>query len=71
MFAIIHILTTTGLRNEEFCNLKVEDIQYDSINDSINKQYYLNVLGKVNIRRQIPLKEKCADSIKMFRYARA
>ena len=31
-FAMIHILTTTGLRNEEFCNLKVGDLQYDSIN---------------------------------------
>ncbi|MED3554244.1 tyrosine-type recombinase/integrase [Cytobacillus praedii] len=66
VFAIIHILTTTGLRNEEFCNLKVADIQYDSINE----QHYLNVLGKGNKKRQIPLKEKSMESIKMFRYAR-
>ncbi|MED3575774.1 tyrosine-type recombinase/integrase [Cytobacillus praedii] len=66
VFAIIHVLTTTGLRNEEFCNLRVEDIQYDSINE----QHYINVLGKGNKRRQIPLKEKCVDSIKMFRHAR-
>ena len=53
-FAIIHLLTTTGLRNEEFCKLKVGDLQYDSINGG----YYLDVLGKGNKRRQVPLKEK-------------
>ncbi|WP_282156018.1 tyrosine-type recombinase/integrase [Cytobacillus gottheilii] len=66
MFAIIHVLTTTGLRNEEFCRLKVRDLKYDSINNS----YYLNVLGKGNKRRQVPLREKTLNSIKMFRYAR-
>ncbi|MGM0878737.1 MAG: tyrosine-type recombinase/integrase [Bacillota bacterium] len=65
-FAMIHILTTTGLRNEEFCNLKVGDLQYDSINGG----YYLNVLGKGNKRRQVPLKEKILNSIRMFRDAR-
>lgn len=66
VFAMIHILTTTGLRNEEFCNLKVRDLQYDSINGD----YFLNVLGKGNKRRQIPLKEKTLNSIHMFRNAR-
>ncbi|WP_066297843.1 tyrosine-type recombinase/integrase [Bacillus sp. FJAT-29937] len=66
VFTIIHVLTTTGLRNEEFCRLNVEDLQYDSINN----HYYLNVLGKGNKRRQIPLKEKSMNSIRMFRYAR-
>lgn len=65
-FAIIHILTTTGLRNEEFCKLKVGDLQYDSITNS----YYLNVLGKGNKRRQTPLKEKTLNSIHIFRNAR-
>ena len=65
-FAMIHILTTTGLRNEEFCNLKVRDLQYDSINGG----YFLDVLGKGNKRRQIPLKEKVLSSIRMFREAR-
>ena len=41
-FAMIHILTTTGLRNEEFCNLKVRDLQYDSINGG----YYLRCIRK-------------------------
>ena len=66
VFAMIHILTTTGLRNEEFCNLKVRDLQYDSINGG----YYLDVLGKGNKRRQVPLKEKILNSIRMFRDAR-
>ena len=66
VFAMIHILTTTGLRNEEFCNLKVGDLQYDSINGC----YYLDVSGKGNKRRQVPLKEKTTNSIRMFRDAR-
>ena len=65
-FAIIHILTTTGLRNEELCKLKVGDFQYDSISGS----HYLNVLGKGNKRRQIPLREKSVNSIRLFRKAR-
>lgn len=66
MFGIIHVLTTTGIRNEEFCRLKVKDLKYDFINGS----YYLDILGKGNKRRQVPLREKTLDSIKMFRYAR-
>ena len=66
VFAIIHILTTTGLRNEEFCQLKIRDLQYDSINGG----YYLDVLGKGNKRRQVPLKEKVVNSIRLFRDAR-
>ena len=31
---------------------------------------YLNVLGKGNKRRQIPLKEKVLNSIRIFRNAR-
>lgn len=65
-FAIIHILTTTGLRNEEFCKLQVGDLQYDSINGG----YYLNVFGKGNKRRQVPLKEKTLKSIRIFRDTR-
>jgi site-specific recombinase XerD len=58
---LVHILTTTGLRNEELCRLKVGDFKYDSISGG----YYLNVLGKGNKKRQIPLKEK---SVKAFNY---
>lgn len=66
VFALIHVLTTTGLRNEELCQLTVRDVGYDSINGG----YFLYVLGKGNKRRQIPLKDKTLNSIQMFRYAR-
>lgn len=66
MFAIVLVLTTTGLRNEEFCNLTVSDIKKDKINGT----FYLDVLGKGNKRRQIPLRDKVLNAIHMFRYAR-
>lgn len=70
MFTIVHVLTTTGLRNEEFCNLKVGSLQEDSISGG----YYLDVVGKGdkdgNKKRQIPLKKKVVDTIKMFREVR-
>ena len=52
--------------NEEFSNLKVRDLQYDSINGG----YYLDVFGKGNKRKQVPLKEKILNSIRMFWDAR-
>ncbi|MEK5217779.1 tyrosine-type recombinase/integrase [Psychrobacillus sp. FSL H8-0487] len=66
MFTIVHVLTTTGLRNEEFCNLKIASLQEDIISGG----YYLDVVGKGNKKRQIPLKSKVVDTIKMFRAAR-
>ncbi len=66
MFAIVHVLSTTGIRNEEFCNLKIGDYRIDTILGGS----YLNVLGKGNKLRQVPLKEKVVKSINMFRHAR-
>ncbi|MEX3624905.1 tyrosine-type recombinase/integrase [Viridibacillus arvi] len=66
MFSIVHILSTTGLRNEEFCRLNVGDLQVDYVTGS----YYLNVLGKGNKRRQIPLRDKVLTSIKQYRKVR-
>ncbi|WP_342511605.1 tyrosine-type recombinase/integrase [Sporosarcina sp. FSL K6-1522] len=66
MFAIIHVLTTTGIRNEEFCTLQVKDLKIDAIQGG----YYLDVLGKGNKRRHVPLKEKVVQSIRQFRQAR-
>lgn len=66
MFAIIHVLTTTGIRNEEFCQLRVQDLKKDHIQGG----FYLDVLGKGNKRRQIPLREKVVQSIHEFRAAR-
>lgn len=66
MFTIIHVLTTTGIRNEEFCTLRVQDLKEDSIQGG----FYLDVLGKGNKRRHIPVKDKVIDSIHAFRRAR-
>jgi len=66
MFTIIHVLTTTGIRNEEFCTLQVKDLKVDAIQGG----YYLDVLGKGNKRRHVPLKEKVVESIRSFRHAR-
>lgn len=53
MFAIIHILTTTGIRNEEFCTLQVQSLKEDKILGG----YTLEVIGKGNKARSIPLKD--------------
>lgn len=66
MFGIVHVLTTTGMRNEEFCRLQVKDLKIDVIQGG----YYLDVLGKGNKRRHIPLKDKVVTSIRQFRIAR-
>ena len=66
LFGIIHILVTTGLRNEEFCNLKISDLRYDRTVG----MYYLNVIGKGNKERKIPVRNKTFESINNFRAAR-
>ncbi|MBO0587608.1 MULTISPECIES: tyrosine-type recombinase/integrase [unclassified Sporosarcina] len=66
MFTIVHVLTTTGIRNEEFCVLQVKDLKVDAILGG----YYLEILGKGNKLRHVPLKEKVVRSIRMFRHAR-
>ncbi|MEK3977379.1 tyrosine-type recombinase/integrase [Psychrobacillus sp. FSL K6-2684] len=66
MFSIVYVLVTTGIRNEEFCKLQVKDLKKDTILGG----YYLDVLGKGNKRRHVPLKSKVIDSIKMFRNVR-
>lgn len=66
VFSIIHVLTTTGIRNEEFCKLTIKDLAYDSITGG----YYLKIHGKGNKKREVPIREKTLNSIRMFRYAR-
>jgi len=66
MFTIVHVLTTTGIRNEEFCTLQVKDLKMDSIQGG----FFIDVVGKGNRRRHVPLKEKVVRSIRMFRHAR-
>jgi len=66
MFTLILVLVTTGMRNEELCTLKVEQMRKDTIKGG----YYLDVLGKGGKWRRIPLKDKVAVSIKHFRKVR-
>lgn len=66
MFCLIHILTTTGIRNTELCSLKVSDVREDKINGG----YYLHVVAKGNKDREIPLKDKTLQAIKLFRKVR-
>lgn len=66
MFGIVLVLSTTGLRNEEFCKLKLGDIKSDRILGG----HYLVVTGKGNKKRQIPLKAKVLESIRLYRQAR-
>ncbi|PIJ98187.1 tyrosine-type recombinase/integrase [Lysinibacillus sphaericus] len=66
MFALVHVLVTTGMRNEELCKLNVEHMRKDTIKGG----YYLDVLGKGGKWRRIPLKDKVVLSIKKFREIR-
>lgn len=66
MFAIVHILATTGMRNEEFCTLTVGSLKKDTLRGG----YYLDIVGKGNKHRQIPIREKVLQSIHDFREAR-
>lgn len=64
-FTIIQTLVTTGLRNEELCKLTVQDLR-----KSISGSPYLEVIGKGNKRRDIPLRENIVKSIDYYRIAR-
>jgi integrase/recombinase XerD len=66
LYGMILVLVATCIRNQEFCQLKVSDVKYDSILGN----YYLDVLGKGNKRRTVPLKEKVLESIQCFREVR-
>lgn len=66
MFTLVHVLVTTGMRNEELCTLKIEHMRKDYLKGG----YYLEVLGKGGKWRRIPLKDKVVASIKNFREIR-
>lgn len=66
LFGIVLTLTATGIRNEEFCRLRVRDVKMDRIHGG----HFLEVTGKGNKKRQIPLKSKVTDSIRHFRQTR-
>ncbi|WP_163537378.1 tyrosine-type recombinase/integrase [Gracilibacillus sp. YIM 98692] len=66
IFGIIHLLVTTGMRNEELCKAKVGDIEYDRDRES----YYLHITGKGNKKRIVPLHDKVVQSVNRLRSAR-
>lgn len=66
LFSMVHVLVGTGMRNEEFCKLKMSDVKYDHLLGG----FYLDVTGKGNKKREIPLKEKVMRSIIQYRKAR-
>ncbi|OMP65622.1 tyrosine-type recombinase/integrase [Domibacillus epiphyticus] len=66
LFGMIHTLVATGLRNEEFGTLKVCDVKYDGLLGG----FYLDVDGKGNKKRSIPINPKVMDSICNYRKAR-
>jgi integrase/recombinase XerD len=63
---LIHVLVTTGMRNAELCNVKVKDLQYDSISES----YILSFKAKGGKQRVVPIKNKVYDAIINYRKAR-
>ncbi|ALC87390.1 hypothetical protein AM499_17395 [Bacillus sp. FJAT-22090] len=65
-FSIIHILIATGLKNGEFCRLKVKDLIYNSN----YKENCLVVKGKGSKIREVPIKEKAYNSLVLFRTER-
>ncbi|WP_313894159.1 tyrosine-type recombinase/integrase [Psychrobacillus sp.] len=65
-FSIIHVLIATGLQSGEFCRLRVKDLKYNLK----EKGYYLQIIGRGNKQRQVPLKEKAYNSLLIFRKER-
>ncbi|NRD80967.1 tyrosine-type recombinase/integrase [Bacillus sp. BRMEA1] len=66
IYGIIHVLVTTGIRNNEFCKARVCDLSYDHV----RAEYYLQVDGKGNKKRLVPIKPKVFQSIVEFREMR-
>lgn len=66
IYGIIHVLVTTGIRNSEFCKARICDLSYDHV----RSEYYLQVDGKGNKKRTVPIKPKVFKSILEFREIR-
>lgn len=71
VFAILHILVTTGIRNSELCQANVGDIIFDEHRKVGNRSgYFLYVKGKGNKKRYVALSNKVMESIHTFREIR-
>lgn len=66
-YTIILTLVTTGLRNEELCRLTLGSIK----RDFIQGDYYFEVIGKGNKRRDIPIKATLLERLAFYRDAYA
>lgn len=62
-YTMVLTLVTTGLRNEELCNLTMGSIKQDTIMGG----YYFEVVGKGNKRRDVPIKRIVLDKILEYR----
>lgn len=62
-YAIILTLVTTGLRNEELCNLKIASVKTDYVNGGL----YFEVIGKGNKKRDVPIKNSVLRVISLYR----
>lgn len=66
-YTIILTLVTTGLRNEELCKLTLSSIK----RDFINGDYYFEVIGKGNKRRDVPIKNHLLNRLEKYRQSYA
>lgn len=66
-YTIILTLVTTGLRNEELCKLTLASIK----RDFINGDYYFEVIGKGNKRRDVPIKPHLLKRLEIYRQSYA
>ncbi|MEB7773578.1 tyrosine-type recombinase/integrase [Kurthia gibsonii] len=64
-YTMVLTLVTTGLRNEELCNLTMGNIKQDTIIGG----YYFEVVGKGNKKRDVPIKRSVLDKIINYRAA--
>lgn len=62
-YTIVLTLVTTGLRNEELCTLTLGSIK----RDFINGEYYFEVVGKGNKRRDVPIKPNLLEKLHYYR----
>lgn len=62
-YTIVLTLVTTGLRNEELCTLTLDSIK----RDFINGEYYFEVVGKGNKRRDVPIKPNLLEKLHYYR----
>ncbi|PGT83290.1 tyrosine-type recombinase/integrase [Bacillus sp. AFS040349] len=64
LYSLLAVLTTTGIRIQELCKTKMSDLSYD------NGRYWLKVIGKGNVEREVLIHQNVFNTIKEFRKRR-